>query len=75
MNDASRLARLNSIKLTALVRDHLAGTDDGATLQPGEFPGGAALMRTERTQRRGAVGATGEVSLAPWLVPEAKGAL
>ena len=43
MNDPSRLARLNAIKLAALVRDHLGGDDP--QLVPGEFPGGAALRR------------------------------
>lgn len=42
VNDPSRLARLNAIKLQALVRDHL-GTDSG--FEPGEFAGGAALVR------------------------------
>lgn len=41
MNDPSRLARLNAIKLAALVRDHLGGEP---ALAPGEFTGGAALM-------------------------------
>lgn len=40
VNDPSRLARLNAIKLAALVRDHLGGEP---VLDPGEFPGGAAL--------------------------------
>lgn len=41
MNDPSRLARLNAIKLAALVRDHVGGEP---TFAPGEFTGGAALM-------------------------------
>ncbi|MBI4935899.1 MAG: hypothetical protein HY828_18615 [Actinobacteria bacterium] len=40
MTDPSRLARLNAIKLTTLVREHI-GVD--AEFVPGEFPGGAAL--------------------------------
>ncbi len=40
MNDPSRLARLNSIKLAALVRDHLGGQP---LLVAGEFAGGAGL--------------------------------
>ena len=44
MNDPSRLARLNSIKLAALVRDHLGGEPD---LRPGEFAGGAALRHAD----------------------------
>jgi hypothetical protein len=40
MNDPSRLARLNAIKLGALVRDHVGGEPATA---PGEFTGGAAL--------------------------------
>jgi len=40
VNDPSRLARLNAIKLAALVRDHLGGSPEFA---PGEFPSGAAL--------------------------------
>jgi len=40
MNDPSRLARLNAIKLAALVRDHLGGEP---ALSPSEFPAGAAL--------------------------------
>jgi hypothetical protein len=44
MNDPSRLARLNSIKLTALVRDHLGGDPE---FRPGEFPGGSALRHTD----------------------------
>lgn len=42
MNDPSRLARLNAIKLAALVRDHLGGEPE---LSPGEFPAGAALTQ------------------------------
>lgn len=42
VNDPSRLARLNAIKLQALVRDH-EGAD--VALEPGEFPGGAALLQ------------------------------
>ena len=42
MTDPSRLARLNAIKLAALVREHV-GSD--AEFVPGEFPGGAALRR------------------------------
>lgn len=44
MSDDARLARLNALKLGALVRDHLAAMgapSDG--LVPGEFGGGAAL--------------------------------
>ena len=41
MNDPSRLARLNAIKLAALVRDHLGGEPE---LQPGEFAAGAGLV-------------------------------
>ncbi len=41
MNDPSRLARLNAIKLAALVRDHQGGEPD---LQPGEFAAGAGLV-------------------------------
>lgn len=41
MDDGSRRAQLLSVKLGALVRDHL-GSSDG--LEPGEFGGGAALM-------------------------------
>jgi hypothetical protein len=41
MNDPSRLARLHSIKLAALVRDHLGGHP---ALLPGEFADGAALL-------------------------------
>lgn len=41
MTDPSRLARLNAIKLATLVREHVG--DDGTALDPGEFPGGAAL--------------------------------
>jgi hypothetical protein len=44
MNDPSRLARLNSIKLTALVRDHL-GSD--VVFRPGEFAAGAALCHDD----------------------------
>jgi hypothetical protein len=40
MTDPSRLARLNAIKLATLVRDHVGGEPE---LEPGEFPGGAAL--------------------------------
>lgn len=40
VNDLSRLARLNAIKLGALVRDHVGGEP---VLVPGEHPGGAAL--------------------------------
>ncbi len=40
VNDPSRLARLNAIKLAALVRDHVGGTPE---FVPGEFPSGAAL--------------------------------
>jgi hypothetical protein len=41
MNDPSRRARLNAIKLTTLVRDHLGGEP---ILSAGEFSGGAALF-------------------------------
>ena len=41
MDDRTRLARLNAIKLGALVRDHLGGEP---VLEAGEFAGGAALM-------------------------------
>lgn len=41
VNDPARLARLNAIKLQALVRDHI-GSDSG--FEPGEFAGGAALL-------------------------------
>ena len=44
MTDPSRLARLNAIKLAALVRDHVG---DDVDLVPGEFPGGAALRRAD----------------------------
>jgi hypothetical protein len=44
MTDPSRHARLNAIKLAALVRDHVGDTVD---LVPGEFPGGAALRRAD----------------------------
>jgi hypothetical protein len=44
MNDPSRLARLNNIKLTALVRDHLGGEPE---LRPGEFAGGAAVRHVD----------------------------
>ncbi|MEI8239230.1 MAG: hypothetical protein WCI22_07375 [Actinomycetota bacterium] len=44
MNDPARRARLNAIKLTALVRDHLGGSP---VLVPDEFSGGAALHRGE----------------------------
>jgi hypothetical protein len=47
MNDPSRLARLNSIKLTALVRDHLGGEPE---FRPGEFAGGAALCQIDPVQ-------------------------
>jgi hypothetical protein len=46
MNDPSRLARLNNIKLTALVRDHLGGDP---TFRPGEFAGGAALLHGDES--------------------------
>ncbi|MFZ4718833.1 MAG: hypothetical protein ACOYMR_05385 [Ilumatobacteraceae bacterium] len=42
MNDPARLARLNAIKLAALVREHLGDTEP---LEPGEFARGAALRR------------------------------
>jgi hypothetical protein len=42
MTEPSRLARLNAIKLAALVRDHLGADEE---FVPGEFPGGAALLR------------------------------
>ena len=41
VNDPSRLARLNAIKLQALVRDHLGGD---TAFEVGEFPGGASLL-------------------------------
>ena len=41
MTDAARLARLNAVKLAALVRDHLGGEP---VLSPGEYGGGAALL-------------------------------
>lgn len=41
VNDRSRFARLNAIKLTALVREHLGGEE---VLEEGEFAGGAALL-------------------------------
>lgn len=41
VNDPSRLARLNAIKLQALVRDHLGGEVE---FEPGEFASGAALV-------------------------------
>lgn len=44
MNDPTRLARLNAIKLATLVREHLGGEP---TLEPGEFPGGAALRHRD----------------------------
>lgn len=44
MDDGSRRAQLLSVKLGALVRDHL-GSADG--LQPGEFGGGAALIAAD----------------------------
>jgi hypothetical protein len=44
MNDPSRLARLNSIKLAALVRDHLGGDPE---FRAGEFAGGAALRHSD----------------------------
>ena len=40
MSDPARRARLNAIKLTALVRDHLGGQPE---LGPADFAGGAAL--------------------------------
>ncbi len=43
MDDPSRLARLNAIKLAALVREHL-GDDHPGGMVPSDFPGGAALM-------------------------------
>lgn len=39
--DSSRRARLNAVKLAALVRDHLG--DAGVVVEPAPFPGGAAL--------------------------------
>lgn len=41
MNDVSRLARLNALKLAALVRDHVGGEP---ALEPAEFGAGAALL-------------------------------
>ena len=45
--DPARRARLNAIKLSALVRDHVGGSaDDQADTPAGEmveYPGGAAL--------------------------------
>lgn len=41
MSDPARLARLNALKLGALVREHVGGEP---TLEPGEFAAGAALM-------------------------------
>jgi len=41
VNDPSRLARLNAIKLQALVRDHLGGE---TAFEAGEFAAGAALL-------------------------------
>lgn len=41
VNDRSRFARLNSIKLTAQVREHIGGHE---VLEEGEFAGGAALL-------------------------------
>ena len=44
MSDDARIARLNALKLGALVRDHLAVTGASTdALVPGEFGGGAAL--------------------------------
>lgn len=40
--DPSRRARLNAIKLTALVREHLG--DPEVAVEPSPYPGGAALM-------------------------------
>ena len=41
VNDPSRLARLNAIKLAALVRDHVGGEPE---FTAGVFPGGGALL-------------------------------
>lgn len=41
MTDAARLARLNAVKLAALVRAHVGGEP---VLEPGEYGGGAALL-------------------------------
>ncbi len=43
--DPSRRARLNALKLTALVRDHVGAPADELGAQPDEFGSGAALMR------------------------------
>src|SRR4051794_35341376 len=40
VNDPSRIARLQAVKLGALVRDHLGAQ---VAVEPGEFAGGAAL--------------------------------
>jgi hypothetical protein len=44
-NDPARRARLNAIKLAALVRDHLTLPEGEAVGEQVEYPGGAALLR------------------------------
>ncbi len=45
MDDPSRFARLNAIKLAALVREHFGDDQpEGVGPVPSDFPGGAALM-------------------------------
>ena len=42
--DPARRARLNAIKLSALVRDHVGGAADTPAGESVEYPGGAALL-------------------------------